>query len=565
MQQIPLSQIKHSRFFCLFFLFFFQSLFPVFAQEGELPEEQILIQKDRKIVLPEITKPQEKVLNTLKPLPKLELKYLYRDFSTPLPLLDPKMQAPAFRPEPESEVKQGYVRAAFGNYRSTALDAWYNSGRSKDYSYGVFLHHQASGTGPVKNSGFSNNTIGLNASYFTPSFTLDGSLRYDRDRYNFYGYDQERYKTRGEDSTKQVFQSVWFRMNILGRAKENSKLQWRTGLSLGSISDHFKASESEVLVDGNGRYRLGDSSAVVLFSDFSLIRRSDSSEQSRVAWRLQPEYQFGFKGFQIQAGFQLSLLSEPVLQDNGSFRQTASFHLHPRINAELALAQEKLKVFGGVSGGINRRSLRSHVQQNPFMMADVYLRHENQLLDVYIGLKGAWQSRFQYRSRFSFEKLNNLAFYYNGGSVLSDKLGIGYDTGSTRRLTWETEAVYDPGNGQRAGLRFAYYTYGLSKLKEAWHLPRTQLTLFGGVKVQKNLTLSAELFVLGGIRAFNPFTLSGEKVPAIADLNLKGEYRIKTRYAAFLELNNLFNNKNPRFLFYPNQGFRLMLGGSVLF
>lgn len=541
------------------------SALPASAQEGELPEEQILIQKDRKIVLPEITKPQEKVLTTLKPLPKLEQKYSYRDFVTPLPQIDPKMQAPAFRPEPESELRKGYVRIGGGNYQSTALDAWYNSGRRKDLAYSVFLHHLASGSGPVSNSGFSNNAVGLNATYFTPSFTLDGSLRYNRDRFNFYGYDQERYSTRKDDSTKQVFQSVWFQMNMQSRARNNSKLSWRTGLALGNISDHFKASETEVIADGSGRYQIGDSSSVHLFTDFSLLKRTDSAEQSRVAWRLQPEYRFGFKGFQIQAGFQMSVLSEPVMQDNGELKQTSSFHLHPRLNVELALMQEKLRAFGGISGGINRRSLRNVVEQNPFVAADVYLRHENQLLDVYIGLKGAYKSMLQYHSRFSFEKLNQLAFFGNTGSVLTDKFAIGYDSGSTRRISWETEAVYDPGRGYRAGLRFVYYSYTMSKLQEAWHLPRTRLTAFGSVQPMKNLTISSEIFLLSGIRAFNPRSLSTENLPAIVDVNLRGEYRIKTRYAAFLELNNILNNKNPRFLFYPNQGFRLMIGGSVLF
>jgi branched-chain amino acid aminotransferase len=44
----------------------------------------------------------------------------------------------------------GYAKCA-GNYGSTALDAWYNSGRSKDFSYGINLHHLASANGPVAN------------------------------------------------------------------------------------------------------------------------------------------------------------------------------------------------------------------------------------------------------------------------------------------------------------------------------------------------------------------------------------------------------------------------------
>jgi len=537
----------------------------VFAQEGELPEEQILIQKDRKIVLPELSKPQEKVLNTLKPLPKVAQKYSYKEFGIILPLIDPKIQAPAFRPEKEADVKQGYLRLGAGNYGSTALDAWYNSGRSKDFSYGINLHHLASANGPVDNSGFSNNALGLNASYFTPSFTLNGNLQYKRDRYNFYGYDQERFKKRSSDSTRQVFHSVWFKMDLINRQKEKDKLSWNAGLGLGNISDQFKASESEVLLDFNGRYQLGDSSSIRLFSDFSLLKRSDSSSQNRALWRIQPTYHFGFQGFRIDAGIQLSVSSEPVLEKNGNFKDAGAFHVHPRLNMELALAEEKLLAFAGVSGGMNRKSLRSHVEQNPFLMSNVYLRHENQLLDVFFGLKGQMKGYLQYHSRVSFEKLDQQAFYLNADSVSREKFRIVYDSSSTRRFSWETEAVYDPGKGSRAGLRFVYFGYKTAALKEAWHLPSTVFSAFGSLALAENLSLSGEFYLMGGLKALNPVNLTTEKLPAMADLNLKGEYHFKNRYSAFMSVNNLLNNKNPRYLYYPSQGLRIMLGGSVIF
>jgi hypothetical protein len=117
-------------------LFLLLALFslPAFAQEGELPDEQIIIQKDKKITLPELAKPSEKVTLTLKPLPKIKQKYTYREFSLMLPLLEPKPAAPVLRPEAESPVGQGYVCAGGGNYGSTLFDGFYNSGRRKDYS-----------------------------------------------------------------------------------------------------------------------------------------------------------------------------------------------------------------------------------------------------------------------------------------------------------------------------------------------------------------------------------------------------------------------------------------------
>jgi hypothetical protein len=546
------------------FVFIFLAA-PAIAQEGELPEEQILIQKERKIVLPEMQKPQEKVINTLKPLPKVTQAYNYREFGLSLPLIDPKIQSPVFNPGMESLVNQGFLRVGFGNYGSTSIDGWYNSGRKKDFAYGVNLHHLASANGPVSNSGFSNNAINLNGMYFTPGFTLDGNLRYRRDRYNFFGYNQERYTTRPADSTRQLFNNLWFQLNLQSKAKDKEKLVWRGGLGLGNLADAYKAAETEVLLDAEGRYRLSDSSSITLFTDFSLMKRSDSSAQNRALWRLHPSYHFAIDNFRMDAGFLMALRSEPELQKNGNFSAGSGFHLFPKLKLEYDILDEKLKVFAGVSGGVNRKSLRSHLEVNPFLMPDVYLRHENQLLDLQLGLKGSWNGVFYYSSRFSYEKLNQQAFYANSDSIQREKFRIVYDSATTRRFTLETEAIYDPGKGSRAGVRFSYFGYQLNSLKAAWHLPRTQLLVFGALPLAENLGLSTEFFLLGGIRALNPVSSSTEILSPIADLNIKGEYRIKKRYSAFLSAQNILNNKNPRYLFYPNQGFRILIGGSVIF
>jgi hypothetical protein len=539
--------------------------FQAFSQEGELPEEQILIQKDRKIVLPEIAKPQEKVLNTLKPLPKVSQKYTYSEFGVTLPLIDPKIQAPVYRPEAELPVRQGFVRLGLGNYGSTNLDAWYNSGRRKDFSYGLNLHHLASANGPVSNAGFSNNELGLNGTYYTPSFNLAGNLRYNRNRYNFYGYDQERFSKRTADTTKQIFNSVWFRLDLIGKQKTNDKLSWQGGMNLGNIADRFKASESEVLLDFKGNYKISDSSSVRLFSDFSLLKRSDSASQNRVLWRMEPMYRFGYSGFRLDAGFQISLASEPVLAAANQFKEQSAFHFHPKINIELGLAQEKLLAFAGVGGGINRKSFRDHVGMNPFLMPDVYIRHENQLFDVFFGLKGQYKGMLQYHTKASYEKLGQQAFYLNSDSVSREKFSIVYDSSSTKRFSWESELVYDPGTGAKAGMRFTYFNYGLGTLKEAWHLPSTVFSVFGSRAIADNLNLSGEFYYMGGIKALNPRSLATEKLPGMADLNLKAEYLFKTRYSAYIAVHNLLNNKNPRYLFYPSQGLRIMIGASAFF
>lgn len=546
---------------CILFCLIFS--FHAYAQEGELTEEPIIIQKDKKIVLPEVGKPQEKVTISLKALPKVKQKYSYREFSLILPLLDPKLNPPISKNDKEEPAKEGYVRLGAGNYGSTLLDAFYNSGRQKDYAYGVYLKHLASANGPVSHSGFSTNEAGAYGKYFTPNFTLGGGLIYNRGRYNFYGYDREAFKERKTDTTKQVLQSVWFNLGLENN-KKNKHISYKAGLGIGNISDRFKASESEITMDFIGKYKLGDSSSVNLASDLSLLKRTDSSSTNRSLWKIEPTYRFGFKGFQVNAGFQIALSTEPELLINGYSASKTGFHFYPVIGLQQNLFETKLIAFAGIRGGMNKRTLRSTLEANPFLGPNSYLRHENQMLVFTIGLKGQMKGQFQYSSKLVFEKLNQQAFYINS-FARQEQFAVVYDSSSTRRFTWETELTYDLSIKTRAGFRYSFIKYGLDKLDEPWHAPNSILTLFGRQQISEKIMLSGEFYYMGGLRGYNWKTAETEKLKGLADLNLKGEYFFKKRFSGFLSVHNLLNNKNERFLYYPTQGLRLMIGASATF
>ncbi len=547
-------------------LFLLLALFslPAFAQEGELPDEQIIIQKDKKITLPELAKPSEKVTLTLKPLPKIKQKYTYREFSLMLPLLEPKPAAPVLRPEAESPVGQGYVCAGGGNYGSTLFDGFYNSGRRKDYSYELFARHLASASGPVGHSGFSNNELGARAKYFTNAFNLSGGLTYKRDRYNFYGYDRDVYPGRGTDSTRQVFQNVWFNLN-LERNKKNSPLGYNVVLGLGNISDRFKASESEASLGINGKYRLSDTSWIALVSDAVLAKRADSSDQNRSLFRLQPSFHFGIKGFQLDAGFQMALANEPELNEFGRVgNNKGSFHFYPQIRLEQLIVPEKLSVFAGIGGGMQKKTLRTNLGVNPFLAPNVHLRFENQLYSLFFGLKGRFGSKLTYQTQIQYESLKNQAFMVNN-PLIREEFGLAYDSSNTGRVSWESEIVYDLNDETKAGLRVGFFGYQVKSIEKPWHAPAGTVSLFGRHALSEKIALSGEFYYMDGIRALNPTSLEPENLKALADLNVKGEYFFKKRFSAFISLHNLLNNRNERFLYYPTQGFRVMLGASAFF
>ena len=175
------------------------------------------------------------------------------------------------------------------------------------------------------------------------------------------------------------------------------------------------------------------------------------------------------------------------------------------------------------------------------------------------------KNKLQYHSSVSFERLDNQAFYLNDPSR-REKFVLVYDTTNTTRFTWESEGVYDVGKNTRTGLKFSLLSYGgFEYLKEPWHAPHSLLSAFVRQTLNENLMLTGEIYYLGGMKAQNPETLETEKLKGLVDLSLKGEYLFKKRYSAYLSVHNILNNKNQRFLYYPTQGFRVMVGATATF
>ena len=72
----------------------------------------------------------------------------------------------------EDESKSGFVKAGMGNYVSTLFDAYYGSRANDQFAWAVGVNHLGAVKGSVnkKESGYSDNKIGLHGKYFLKKY-----------------------------------------------------------------------------------------------------------------------------------------------------------------------------------------------------------------------------------------------------------------------------------------------------------------------------------------------------------------------------------------------------------
>src|ERR1039457_6216538 len=153
----------------------------IFAQKI-LPDTTIKVEKFFKPTIADAYKINDApvVKDTVPPAPAPNYSISSKKVFTPFnvePLKPAKMVG-----EPLTKLYSSLLKIGYGNYNSPYAEFFYNSLRSKDFSYGVHLNHFSSSSTPsgYGYSGLSDNQVELYGKRFLRKHTLSGGLDYNR-------------------------------------------------------------------------------------------------------------------------------------------------------------------------------------------------------------------------------------------------------------------------------------------------------------------------------------------------------------------------------------------------
>ena len=115
---------------------------------GEIEEAQIVIEKDRNIVLPNASRLFERVPSVNQTNRILGLDYSFQPIRFTPSALSTRVRPLTIRTEPLPAIKSSNVKIGYGNYVTPFLEANFGNGRNDEYLYNLFLHHRSSAKGP---------------------------------------------------------------------------------------------------------------------------------------------------------------------------------------------------------------------------------------------------------------------------------------------------------------------------------------------------------------------------------------------------------------------------------
>ncbi len=532
------------------------------AKEGEVDNQEITVEKSRKIELPPANRLFDKI-QSVRPTPeqrKMTFEFDDRKLTVGDPKITPNVLAPTTGQADNTPAFGNYVRLGAGNYSSFLGEGYFGLNTLSNLALEGSVRHLSSGIGPVdgKNSAQADTRVKLTGKYLTDAFKLQADLGYDRNAYNFYGYSREyaAQSTFNPDLIKQQLNTVSLRLGIENAKSENAiDYSLRTGIT--NLRDRFNASEFDWGTNFNSSLGISDNIVALLSADAYLTQRSDGSiVDNRNLFRIKPTFKYTSPLLTVTAGVNVANQTDKRLGIN----DTRAF---PVLNIDL-VPVSTIHFFAGVDGDINRNTLRTLLSENKWLAPQVLLANTVKSLDIYGGSKGDLGGGFGYEGKVSFARYRNFATF-NNSLPDSSKFFVLYDGGVSRVLTISAQLGYNLKDRFRSSLKGEFFSYGLDRLEAAWGRPRIAATWTNSYTLNKKLFVTADLYYYEGIQNKN-FT-SGQTftLKPIYDANLKIDYFLGEQISAFVSINNIIGQNYQRYLYYQSMGLNFLGGISYSF
>lgn len=502
--------------------------------------------------LPEIKDSVKKISNISYPIQSTPLVSKYEV----IPIDAAKMQN-----EPLSKLYRSLLKVGMGTYTTPYGEFWINSLRTRDVAYGLHLKHLSSSSHlkDVGYSGFSDNEGELFAKKFYKKHTLTGEFNYKRNAAHFYGYDTTE-NTLTRDFTKQRYQLFEPTVKVQSHYTDSSKINHTIKLGYYNLSDIYNVAENNIKLNTAFNTYINKERLFVKFDADYYNHKLPHDTINDVILRLNPYFEAQGKKWKADIGLAAAL---DVFSNVGSGR----FYFYPQLNAQYDVYESIIIPYAGVNGGLQKNSLRSLSNENPFVKASLNYRNTDTKFNVFGGLKGNISSNLSYDAKAAYSVVDSMHYFvidYSDASTPDNKYEVIYD--NTQLLNVGGQIKYQYKEKLHFIAKGNYWMYKPKNLTRAYHKPDFDLTFSGIYNLKSKFIIKADVFVIGNQYALTQvennfvYTKEPKLLKGVGDINLGAEYRYSKMLSFFVNFNNIANMRYYRWEKYPSQRFNLMAG-----
>ncbi len=528
-------------------------------KEGTLADKVIKVEKNLKIDITGANRIFERIKVAAPPANHLTFNYSEVTVPVKMPEIIPQVYLP-LNPNTENDKLGKYnniVRAGLGNYGHTFLEGHAGIVTGQTNYHGIYLKHNAFGSGPVRNdySGQSSNEIKAYSRVMLSKIRLEGALDWQRRGFYYYAYNPK------TDFDKEQIFNAWNKIGFnatVANANKSAKVDYVFNTGLSYLFTKLKAKEFIWQGDLKGSYPLTNELSANLSANVLLSQAQDSTTTYRNLVKVIPSFKYKVDKFSINLGLMLVASRERSTQSENFF--------YPVLSADYKLLNG-LTLFGGFEGDVTANTLTGLLQENQWLAKAVTLKPTRKVSEIYAGAKITLDNSLTAELKGSYAQYKDF-YVLNNAKADTTRFEVLYSNDDTKVhvTTLSGRVHYNLQDIWKSQLLVEGMMYSnLGNLEKAWHRPTMKATWSNSFILKEKLLVTSDFYFLTGLQAKNYVSNTEIKLPAIYDLNLKFTYFINEQFTAFVSANNLFNKKYERYAYYPTQGVNFLAGLSFSF
>lgn len=467
--------------------------------------------------------------------------------------------------EPLSKLYHSLLKLGYGPVYSMPYgEFWIANTRAKESSYGAHLKHFSSNThlDDYGKGDFSDNVASVFGKKFYKKHTLSGDFDYVRNVTHYYGYEDSLLTKDEQDQTKQRYQLIQPKLQLKSHYNDSTHINHTIQLGYYNLSSLYNESENNVKLNTFGEMFVNKEKLNVGFLlDYYNHKQANDTINDLII-SLNPSFEASGKKWRTDLGLTFTL---------DDFGNTTKFYFYPQINLQYDVYENLVIPYVGVTGGLQKNSMRSLTTENPFVDTTLNYQNTNNKYNIFGGLRGNLSSKTSYDAFLKYSQFDNMHFYvidYSSPNQLYNQFDVIYDNASL--ITVSGQLKHQLREKLTLIAKGDYFIYKTSTITRAYSKPDFDLTASAIYNLDSKIIIRADFFFMGKQWAYtqgyenNVPVLKPKQINGWADLNLEAEYRYSKMLSFFARINNIANQRYYRWERYPSQRFNFMIGLSFV-
>lgn len=528
-----------------------------YGQVGEVTSEEIIIEKDKEIILPK----SEKLYGSVesREVERDSIRLIF-NIGTPqfnISPFSPEIKPFAYLVAREKLGYQNFFKLGYGSYGSPLVSAFAGD-QNKKLNWGAWVHHESFAKGSVRGteSASSTSRADVFATFQNLNWALTPSIGWQNDGYRFYGYSDSDDRTANDKNSMSRF-----RIGTTLEEIYDNDVTFQVTPTFMSVNQNTPAAapasaENYFDLNTSGSFRFDSTFSAGADVQFGAISFTSENSINRNFAKIDPWLGIKRKDLFIKVGVEFAMTNDTIISGSKNF-------FYPNISAEWS-GLPGWTVYGKLSGQLRPVTYWSLSQDNLMLDDSLVVAHENVKTEFGGGIRGAITSKLHLNTSVTLSTVENMSFFTPSGSD-SARFVITVYPDNITVFKWAGALNWQPVGGTHVDFRAAAYGYSTGALEEAWYKPSFTLGLNWIQKYSYKITSRMSLNSMAGLKAPNPSTGESVFLDAIFDMNVEGAYQINERAEAFIQLQNVFGQEYQQYLNYPTRGIAFKIGGLYRF